>query len=136
MGDSIITINGTDISKKGIAMLKGSYSALLMPPPTKAWVKNESVNKNGTDYLEPSTVYVKERAVNITFLIYSKNGTFTDGYSWLTSVLLGGIIDLYISDLGRHYFLKYESCTSLDTLQLRCCKLVVKFTEPNPKKTE
>lgn len=133
MAVPIITINEIDISTKGVAMLRGSYSALLLPPPTKEWIKNESVNKNGTDYLKPDTIYVKERTINLTFLIYG-NDSFTSGYNWLTSVLLGGIIDLYVSDLGRHYFLKYESCTSLTTPHPNCCKLVVKFTEPNPAK--
>ncbi|MBO7235183.1 MAG: hypothetical protein J6V05_01160 [Alistipes sp.] len=132
-----ITINDSPLSEYGAMMLAGSYNSLLTPPQLKEWVTNIPVDGDGTEYIEPGTSYVKERSVSLIFGIKGETKEdFLDKYQQFIDVLQSGIVDLYVPDLGRHYHLKYEDCTTFDHYSLLACKIAVKFIEPNPKKTE
>lgn len=115
-------------------MLVGSYNSLLTPPQMKEWVTNEPVEADGIEYIEPDETYVQERSVSLIFGIKGDTREdFLTKYQTFTELLQSGIIDLYVQDLGKHYHLKYENCTSYEHYNLTACKIAVKFTEPNPK---
>lgn len=130
-----VKLNGILLSKYGVMMLAGSYNSLLTPPQLKEWVTNTPIDADGTEYIEPETSYVQERSVSLIFGIKGETrADFLEKYRGFINVLQSGIVDLYVPDLERHFFLKYENCTSYDHYNLTACKIVVKFTEPNPKK--
>lgn len=133
--DTEETINGYKLSQFGAIMLSGSYAALMKPADLKEWVSNEDVTKDGTDYLAPSTPLVAERSVSLHFGMSKDNEEdFWVAYETFIGILQTGIIDLYVPRLRRHYFLKYETCSSFNNYSLKACEIAVKFTEPNPKK--
>lgn len=130
-----VRLNGRPLNEYGVMMLAGSYNSLLTPPQLKEWVTNIPIDADGTEYIEPETSYVQERSVSLIFGIKGETrADFLDKYQQFIDVLQSGIIDLYVPDLGRYYYLKYEGCTTFDHYNLTACKIAVKFTEPNPKK--
>lgn len=130
-----VKLNGRPLNEYGVMMLAGSYNSLLTPPQLKEWVTNIPIDADGTEYIEPETSYVQERSVSLIFGIKGETKEdFLDKYQQFIDVLQSGIIDLYVPDLGRYYYLKYEGCTTFDHYNLTACKIAVKFTEPNPKK--
>lgn len=132
-----ITINNKPLSDYGAEMLAGSYNSLLKPAQLKPWVSNEPVNGNGVQYIIPKTeeVFVAERHVDLLFsVIGDTKEEFLSNYRDFIALLQSGMLDFEIPDLGRHYYLKYENCTSFDHIALLACKIAVKFSEPNPKK--
>lgn len=132
-----VKLNGRPLNEYGVMMLAGSYNSLLTPPQLKEWVTNIPVDADGTEYIVPDTSYVQERSVSLIFGIKGETKEdFLDKYQQFIDVLQSGIIDLYVPDLGRYYYLKYEGCTTFDHYNLTACKIAVKFTEPNPKKIE
>lgn len=129
------TINGQRLSIYGAIMLRNSYAELMKPADLKEWVSNEDVTKNGTDYLAPTTPLLAERSVSLHFGIErATEEDFLLHYQHFIDLLQGGIIDLYVPRLGRHFFLKYETCTMYNNYSLKACDIAVKFTEPNPRK--
>ncbi len=133
----IITINGKPLSDYGAEMLAGSYNSLLKPAQLKPWVSNEPVNGNGVQYIIPGTeeIFVAERQVDLLFsVIGDTKEEFISNYRDFITMLQSGELDFYIPDLGRHYYLKYENCTSFEHIALLACKIAVKFSEPDPKK--
>lgn len=131
-----VTINGRTLSYWGATLLEGSYASLMTPSEVKDWVTNDNPSANGIEYIVPDTAYVKERNVTLIFHIAgSDKDDFLARYNRFVAVLQEGLLDVYIPDLGRHYFLKYEACTSFDHFGLKMCKLAVRFLEPNPAKT-
>ena len=132
-----ITINDKPLSDYGAEMLAGSYNSLLKPAQLKPWVSNEPINGNGVQYIIPETeeVFVAERQVDLIFsVIGDTKEAFLANYRNFIALLQSGMLDFHIPDLGRHYYLKYENCTSFDHIALLACKVAVKFSEPNPKK--
>lgn len=132
-----ITINNKSLSDYGAEMLAGSYNSLLKPAQLKPWVSNEPVNGNGVQYIFPGTeeIFVAERQVDLIFsVIGDTKEEFIRNYRDFIAMLQSGELDFYIPDLGRHYYLKYENCTSFDHIALLACKIAVKFSEPDPKK--
>lgn len=132
----IVTINKRELGGYGVTLLDGSYSSLLTPAELKDWVFNDDPGKNGIEYMPPTTPVVKERAVNLIFLIQgSTRERFLSNYNVFISLLQQGLNTFYFEDLGRAYTLKYESCTDFDHFNLTSCKIAVKFIEPDPTKT-
>lgn len=132
-----ITINNKPLSYYGAEMLAGSYNSLLKPAQLKPWVSNEPINGDGVQYITPETeeIFVAERQVGLIFsVIGDTKEAFLENYRNFIALLQSGMLDFYIPDLGRHYYLKYENCTSFDHIALLACKVAVKFSEPNPKK--
>lgn len=132
-----IKINDKLLSDYGAEMLAGSYNSLLKPAQLKPWVSNEPVNGNGVQYIIPETgeIFVAERQVDLIFsVIGDTKEAFLTNYRNFIALLQSGELDFHIPDLGRHYYLKYENCTSFDHIALLACKVAVKFSEPDPKK--
>ena len=132
-----ITINNKPLSDYGVEMLAGSYNSLLKPAQLKPFVSNEPVNGNGVQYIIPETeeIFVAERQVDLIFsVIGDTKEAFLENYRNFIALLQSGELDFDIPDLGRHYHLKYENCTSFDHITLLACKIAVKFSEPNPKR--
>lgn len=128
-----ILINGTRLSNWNAVLLDGSYANLLTPAPLKEWVSNDSPQANGTEYLVPDNICVKERDVTLIFYLnLPSRRDFISTYFRFVEMLQSGILDVLVPDLNRHYYLKYESCTSFDHFNLTSCKIAVKFTEPDP----
>lgn len=132
-----ITIDNRPLSEFGATLLAGSYASLLTPPQQKEWVSNDDPRKNGIEYIVPDVVKVKERNVELIFGIKGHNAVdFLQKYNSFISLIQGRIIKLHVPDLHRNYYLKYENCNSYDNFSLEACKVVVKFIEPDPTKTE
>ena len=132
-----ITINNKPLSDYGAEMLAGSYNSLLKPAQLKPFVSNEPVNGNGVQYIIPGTeeIFVAERQVDLIFsVIGDTKEEFISNYRDFIALLQSGMLDFYIPDLGRHYYLKYENCTSFEHIALLACKIAVKFSEPDPQK--
>ena len=128
-----VTINGVDLEEYGTILLSGAYAELLKPAEPKEWVSNEDPRKNGTEYLAPAEQKYKERDVTLTFGIKGENkDDFISKYTSFISAINDGIIKLQIEELGRYYYLIFQSCTSFDNYDLKACKLSVKFIEPDP----
>lgn len=129
-----ITINGYILSNLGVTLLEGSYASLLTPPQMKDWVSNDDPRMDGVQYIAPETPVVKERNVNLYFMVKgATRAEFLSRYNTFIGLLQSGMANVSIPDLGETYALKYESCTSFDHFGLTMCKVAVKFTEPQPK---
>lgn len=132
------TINNTPLSTLGVMMLKGSYEALLMPADVKEYISNDDPNKDGTDYsvewdYEPKQ---KERTVTLLFAIEGRDAAnFIQGKNLFIQFIQQGLINLYVPDLERSFFLLYETCTSFNYHHPNACDLAVRFIEPDPTKT-
>ncbi len=131
-----ITMNGKPLSDFGAMMLAGSYASLLTPPRQKEWVSNTDPRKDGVEYIAPTSPKVMERSVDLIFGIKADTQSdFLLKYNSFIQELQSGIIKLYVPDMQRYYYLKYDTCTSYDNYSLKACKVAVKFIEPNPYKT-
>lgn len=129
-----ITINGYTLSGLGVTLLDGSYASLLTPAQLKEWVSNDDPRMDGVQYIVPATPVVKERNVNLYFMVKgTTQAEFLSRYNTFIGLLQSGMANINIPDLGETYALKYESCTSFDHFGLTMCKVAVKFTEPQPK---
>lgn len=128
------TINSRPLSSFGAILQNGAYAELLKPAEIKEWASNDMPDADGTEYLAPTTPRVKERDVNLTFLIEGKDtSAFLTAYKGFMAEITKGFCSLHVPDLGRTFTLKYESCTSFDFFNKRACKIAVKFTEPVPQ---
>lgn len=128
-----ITINGSTLTALGVTLLEGSYASLLTPPEIKEWVSNDDPRKDGVEYIVPTTPKVKERNVNLYFLVKGETqSAFLSRYNQFIGLLQSGMVTINIPDLHRSFKLKYESCTSFDHFNLTMCKVAVKLTEPKP----
>lgn len=128
-----ILINGHKLSDMGVTLLEGSYASLLTPSNLKEWVSNDDPRNDGIEYIVPARPAVKERSVDLYFLVQgSTRADFLVRYNTFIGMLQGGRVDIHIPDLECTYHLKYESCTSFDHFDLKVCKVAVKFTEPQP----
>ena len=128
-----ITINGYTLSGLGVTLLDGSYASLLTPAQLKEWVSNDDPRMDGVQYIVPATPVVKERNVNLYFMVKgATQAEFLSRYNTFIGLLQSGMANISIPDLGATYALKYESCTSFDHFGLTMCKVAVKFIEPHP----
>lgn len=128
-----VTINGNMLSGLGVTLLEGSYASLLTPPEMKGWVSNDDPRKDGVEYIVPATPVVKERSVNLYFLVRGATmPEFLARYNNFIGLLQRGMVVLHVPDLRSSYTLKYESCTAYDCFGKNGCKVAVKFTEPQP----
>lgn len=131
---SEITLNGLPLSDFGAAMLKGGYAELMRPAEMKDWIYNDIPSMNGIQYIAPSSPKVKEREVSLTFVIKGDtDADFMMNYARFVEELMRGTCVLVVPALSQTFSLKYDACTSFDNIDLKCCKLAVKFTEPNPR---
>lgn len=132
-----IEINNTPLGDS-IIMLKGSYDALLKPADVKDYVSNDDPNKDGTEYSVPEDYEpkVKERQVTLLFSISGpSNVTFQKNKEMFIRLIQQGLIKLYVPDLGRSFFLLYQTCTSFNYHHPYTCDLAIRFIEPDPTKT-
>lgn len=135
---SEITINDTPLSTFGAIMLSGSYEALLTPADIKDYVSNDDPSKNGTDYsvdldYEPK---VKERQVTLLFGIKGRDmANFMMAKDTFIRTVQDGMVKLYVPEMGRTFFLLYETCTSFNYHYPNACDIAVRFIEPDPSKT-
>lgn len=128
-----ISINGHSLTSLGVMLLEGSYASLLTPPQMKEWVSNDDPRVDGIEYIVPTTSVIKERSVNLYFLVRgATRAEFLSRYNTFIGMLQSGMVNINIPDLRNTFKLKYESCTSFDHYNLTMCKVAVKFTEPQP----
>jgi hypothetical protein len=128
-----ISINGHSLTSLGVMLLEGSYASLLTPPQMKEWVSNDDPRVDGIEYIVPTTSVIKERSVNLYFLVRgATRAEFLSRYNTFIGMLQSGMVNIRIPDLSNTFKLKYESCTSFDHYNLTMCKVAVKFTEPQP----
>ena len=132
----IVTINGRDIRSFGATLLEGAYGELLKPANLKALASNDDPNKDGVEYITPKTTPKLEEATrNIVFLVQGDTPEqFIANYEAFLLYVQSPVIDLYVERLARHYFFKFDSCTTFENFALKACKIAIRFTEPNPRK--
>ena len=127
------TINGKLLSSMGATLLSGAHTALLTPTSLKDFVENDDPLKPGVEVIIPDTPVVKERDVTLTFLIQGNTKSlFLQNYTAFVAELYGGLVTLYVPDLGNTYRLVYSNSTQFENYRLNACKLAVKFREINP----
>lgn len=132
-------INSINLSDIGTTLLSGAYSALLSPAPLKPFVENDDRSQDGTQVLisddptRPSYPRLAERDVTLTFLVQGPDeNTFWSYRNQFMEQLYKGKVVLYVSKLDMYFHLIYSNTTSYSHFPT-CCKMAVKFNEPNPR---
>lgn len=128
------TINSTDIGTFGASLVKGTYEALLMPPPTKAYPQNESRLQHGKRVvLENGDVKFDSREVSIQVLFEGNTrGAYLSGLQGFINAVTSGVVNFHVSTLGITYKLLYLSCSKGKDYGLNAGVYTFKFIEPNP----
>lgn len=130
-------INGADAHKTyGIIFGEDSLTALMTPPPVKAYIENKSALSHGKQVLnnEDTPPKLDERDVQLTFYLRAKNlEQFLTRYQKFCEVLQCGKIDIrtkYQPEVTYHCI--YISCSQYSQFNGRLAKFVLKVNEPNP----
>lgn len=132
-----VWINGEDIAEEyGIHFLQGSLTALLTPPPVKAYISNKSALSHGKQVLndEDTPPKLDERDIQLTFGLVAKNMTqFFDRYNRFCSLLQGGKLNIKTKYQPTViYRCNYLSCAQFSQFNGKIAKFVLKVNEPNP----
>lgn len=130
-------INGADAHKTyGIIFGEDSLTALMTPPPVKAYIENKSALSHGKQVLndEDTPPKLDERDVQLTFYLRAKNlEQFLTRYQKFCEVLQCGKIDIRTKYQPKvTYHCKYISCSQYSQFNGRLAKFVLKVNEPNP----
>lgn len=128
------TINGKDAkSTWGISLSDGGLSALMTPPPNKAYVSNKSRLENGSRTIT-SNARIDERQINIPFHILARNkADFYAKYADFCKELQKGLLEIEtVYQPGVKYKLVYQSCNQFGEYQQNMAKFTLRCTEPNP----
>lgn len=131
-------INGLDAQEEwGIIFASGSFTALLTPPPVKAYIENKSALMHGKQVLsgEDNPPKMDERDVQLTFYIRAKSMTdFLTKYDrFCKDVLQKGHIDIRTKYQPKVvYHCNYLSCGQFSQFNGRLAKFVLKLNEPDP----
>lgn len=132
-GDLIIN-NKDAFTEWGISMADGFIEKILIPPPMKSVIENESRLEHGKRII-PSELKISFRDVTLTFHIQGGADTvYMSRYKSFLNELQSGMMNIRIPKLGNEvYKLLYVKATSFNQNYNRTSsKLVVKFEEPNP----
>lgn len=130
-------INNMDAQEEfGIIFGAESFTALLTPPPVKAYIENKSALIHGKRVLggENNPPKLDERDIQLTFFLKAKNTTrFLAQYAGFCQLLGGGKVDIRTKyQPNVTYHCNYISCTQFSQFNGRLAKFVLKLNEPNP----
>lgn len=131
-------INGRDAQKEwGIYLASGSFTALLTPPPVKAYIENKSALIPGKQVLtaQGETPEVDSRDVQLTFYMKASGMTeFLTRYDrFCKEVLQRGYMEIRTKyQPTTTYRCTYLSCSQFSQFNGRLAKFVLKLNEPDP----
>lgn len=129
-------INNREARKYGIVFGADSLTALMTPPPVKAYIENKSALSHGKQVLndEANPPKLDERDVQLTFYLRAKNREqFLTRYGDFCELLRGGRIDIRTKyQPGVTYHCNFISCSQYSEFNGRLAKFVLKLNEPNP----
>lgn len=130
-------INNMDAQEEwGIIFGAESFSALLTPPPVKAYIENKSALSHGKQVLsgEDTPPKLDERDIQLIFYLKAKNLTqFLTRYAAFCQVLQEGKLDFRTKYQPKvTYHCIYLSCAQFSQFNGRLAKFVLKVNEPNP----
>lgn len=130
-------INNEDAHETyGIIFGEDSLTALMTPPPVKAYIENKSALTHGKQVLndEDSPPKLDERDVQLTFYLRAKNREqFLKRYEDFCKVLQGGRVDIRTKYQPKvTYHCNFISCSQYSEFNGRLAKFVLKLNEPNP----
>lgn len=129
-----LRINGKDAyATWGVSMDDTSLSALMTPPPVKAYIENNDRTEHGKQYITTS-VYVDSRDITLQFNLTAKDEEqFFARYIAFCEVLAKGVLDIETSfQQGVVYHCLYQSCSQFSQFMRGIGKFVLKITEMNP----
>lgn len=129
-----LKINGEDAFEKwGMSLSHQGLSALMTPPPVKAYVTNKTRVEHGTRVASTDTK-VDERVISVPFHITAPNETvFFRRYRELMAVLASGVVEIWTSLNPKEcYRCLYQSCTQFGEYQREMAKFTLKLYEPDP----
>lgn len=128
-------INDVDMFEEyGVSMDNNALSTLMQYPERKEFIKNESRNGDGTQYVLTNLPPLKEREITLTFHMYANSDSqFLSRYNAFQELLLSGKIRLRTSfQSDVEYRLLYISCTQFTQFRREYASIGVKFIEYNP----
>lgn len=130
-------INNEDAHKAyGITFGMGGLTALMTPPPVKAYIENKSALSHGKQVLNGVDCPPKldERDIQLSFYLHAKDREqFLKRYEDFCKVLQGGKVDIRTKYQPKvTYRCIYISCTQYSEFNGRLAKFVLKLNEPNP----
>lgn len=131
-----LKINGKDAyTTWGISMDDTSLSALMTPPPVKAYIENNDRAEHGKTIITTS-VYVDSRDLNLQLNLTAKNEQeFFNRYASFCDELAKGMLDIessFQADVVYHCI--YISCSQFSQFMRGIGKFSLKLTEPNPNR--
>lgn len=127
-------INGKDAKLEwGLSLSDGGLSALMTPPPNKAYVSNKSRLEHGARTISDNAK-MDERSITIPFHIIAKSkAEFYAKYESFCEELAKGTLDIEIVyQPNKVYHLLYNSCSQFGEYSQEMAKFSLKVTEPNP----
>lgn len=118
----------------GIHLEDGAEEALMLPPEIKELPHNNMASSHGTQYFRPrpEDVRVAERELSLTFCFVWSKDDYLKRYNRFLQMLQSGIIEMKIRGVGLGFTFLYKSCRSYTSVKY-AGKIVVQFSEPNPK---
>lgn len=131
-----LKINGKDAyTTWGISMDDTSLSALMTPPPVKAYIENNDRTEHGKTIITTS-VYVDSRDLNLQLNLTAKNEqVFFNRYASFCDELAKGMLDIESSfQAGVVYHCIYISCSQFSQFMRGIGKFSLKLTELNPNR--
>lgn len=130
-----ISINGKNTWETwGIEIPDDYLDALLLPPPAKEYVENESVDEDGIRVTAPDgSTHMDSREVSIPmFVVGSTQSDFLAKFASFVDELMLGKIALAVPVIGKVFNLYYLSCSKYGSYGSCRSRITVKFKEPNP----
>ena len=131
-----LKINGKDAyTTWGISMDDTSLSALMTPPPVKAYIENNDRTEHGKAVITTS-VYVDSRDLTLQLNLTAKDeASFFNRYASFCDELANGVLDIETSfQVGVVYHCIYVSCSQFSQFMRGIGKFSLKLTESNPNR--
>lgn len=127
-------INGKDAyTEWGISFDQSALSALMTPPPNKAYIENKSRVENGKKIIVDNPK-VDERSVTLSFNLTAKDSVqFFERYNRFCEELKKGWLEITTQyQEGVVYRMVYNNCTQFSQLVREIARFSLKLTEPDP----
>lgn len=131
-----LKINGKDAyTTWGISMDDTSLSALMTPPPVKAYIENNDRTEHGKSVIVTS-VYVDSRDLTLQLNLTARDEvTFFKRYASFCDELAKGVLDIEtLFQVGVVYHCIYVSCAQFSQFMRGIGKFSLKLMEPNPNR--
>lgn len=130
-----LIINGKDAyTEWGVSMGNNFIQNLLLPPPNKEYIENESRLENGKRVIT-SNPKINSRQITLMFDIVGKTESdYMKKFKSFVSILNAGSVNIKVPKLGNEvYKLVYLNSVSFaQNYKRTSSRLSIKFEEPNP----